>query len=261
MTSALCCVAGATTTARLLAPRRSPAVSRRCVAAAPTASIINNRSSNQSPAASAAASDGLKQSSPLPTPLHSRRAAAASLSLAAAALLQAVTNPSPARADTECTSCSNSNSSLQPGDREFLTAPSGARYTDIIKGEGPTPVRGQTVVLEWVGYTAGYQGKKIESSRQTDTPYTFVVGQGQAIAAFEEAVLGMKQGGMRRIEIPGELEEKLAYSRDAALRYNVGPVPTTFGGRRALDFVLDNNTLKDFNRTLLFDIRLSAIRK
>jgi hypothetical protein len=38
-------------------------------------------------------------------------------------------------------------------------------------------------------------------------------------------------------------------------------VPTTFGGKRALDFVLDNKTLKDFNRTLLFDIRLSNIRK
>ena len=63
------------------------------------------------------------------------------------------------------------------------------------------------------------------------------------------------------IEIPGELEEKLAYSRDPAMRYAVGPEPTTFAGKRALDFVLDNRTLKDFNRTLLFDIRLSNIRK
>jgi hypothetical protein len=40
----------------------------------------------------------------------------------------------------------------------------------------------------------------------------------------------------------------------------VGPKPTSFGGLRALDFVLDNQTLRDFNRTLLFDIRLSAQR-
>ena len=52
-----------------------------------------------------------------------------------------------------------------------------------------------------------------------------------------------------------------AYSRDPSMRYAVGPEPTTFGGKRALDFVLDNKTLKDFNRTLLFDIRLSNIRK
>ena len=87
-----------------------------------------------------------------------------------------------------------------------------------------------------------------------------VVGGGQAIPGFEEAVRGMRVGGVRRIEIPGELEEKLGYSRDKSLRYPVGPKPTTFGGQRALDFVLDNETLRDFNRTLLFDIRLSALR-
>ena len=127
--------------------------------------------------------------------------------------------------------------------------------------EGASPQPGQTVVIEWVGYTEGYQAKKIESTRETDNPFIFVVGRGEAIPAFEEAVLEMKQGGIRRIEIPGELEEKLAYSRDPSLRYNVGPVPSTFGGKRALDFVLDNKTLKDFNRTLLFDVRLSNIRK
>ena len=142
-----------------------------------------------------------------------------------------------------------------------MQSPSGARFADLRVGDGATPRPGQTVVIEWVGYTAGYQAKKIESTRETDTPFVFTIGKGQAIPAFEEAVLEMRQGGIRRIEIPGELEEKLAYSRDPAQRYTVGPVPTTFGGKRALDFVLDNKTLKDFNRTLLFDIRLSNIRK
>jgi hypothetical protein len=123
------------------------------------------------------------------------------------------------------------------------------------------PKIGQTVVIEWVGYTAGYQAKKIESTRETDTPFVFTLGQGKAIPAIEEAVLEMRQGGIRRIEIPGELEEKLGYSRDPSMRYTVGPEPSTFGGKRVLDFVLDNKTLKDFNRTLLFDVRLSNIRK
>ena len=34
----------------------------------------------------------------------------------------------------------------------------------------------------------------------------------------------------------------------------------SFSGQRALDFVLDNATLKPFNRTLLFDVRLDAVR-
>ena len=40
-----------------------------------------------------------------------------------------------------------------------------------------------------------------------------------------------------------------------------GPQPAELGGQRALDFVLDNTTLRPFNRTLLFDIKLLAVRK
>ena len=194
-----------------------------------------------------------------PASLPSRRAVA--LAPVAAALLAPLVAADPARADTECTECSNSNSSLAPGDKPFVQSPSGARFADLREGTGATPQPGQTVVVEWVGYTSGYQAKKIESTRETDAPYAFKLGAGEAIPAFEEAVSQMRVGGIRRIEIPGELEEKLAYSRDPSQRYAVGPVPQTLGGRRALDFVLDNRTLKDFNRTLLFDIRLSAIRK
>ena len=70
------------------------------------------------------------------------------------------------------------------------------------------------MVVDWVGYTAGYQAKKIESTRETDEPFVFTLGRGEAIPAFEEAVHGMRVGGVRRIEIPGELEEKLGYSRN-----------------------------------------------
>lgn len=43
-------------------------------------------------------------------------------------------------------------------------------------------------------------------------------------------------------------------------RYRYGPQPKELGGQRALDFVLDNPTLNDTNRTLLFDIKLLAVR-
>lgn len=162
--------------------------------------------------------------------------------------------------DRGCESCSDSNSALAEGDKRFVSTESGLRYIDLKVGDGAEATVGKRAVCDWVGYTAGYQAKKIESTRETDEPFVFTLGRGEAIPAFEEAVVGMRVGGVRRIEIPGELEEKLGYSRDKALRYNVGPKPTTFGGQRALDFVLDNQTLRDFNRTLLFDIRLSAIR-
>lgn len=162
--------------------------------------------------------------------------------------------------DRGCESCSDSNSALAEGDKRFVSTETGLRYIDLKVGDGAEAVVGKRAVCDWVGYTAGYQAKKIESTRETDEPFVFTLGRGEAIPAFEEAVAGMRVGGVRRIEIPGELEEKLGYSRDKALRYNVGPKPSTFGGQRALDFVLDNQTLRDFNRTLLFDIRLSALR-
>ena len=166
-----------------------------------------------------------------------------------------------ARADAECESCSNSNSALNEGDREFKTTNSGLRVLDLREGTGRTVEDGDQVVVDWVGYTSGYQAKRIESTRETDTPFVFVVGKGEAIPAFEEAVLGMAEGGLRRFEVPGERVDALAYPLDKETRYNKGPVPTTFQGRRAIDFVLDSSTLKPFNRTLLFDVRVSRIRK
>ena len=155
----------------------------------------------------------------------------------------------------------------------------------------------------------------------------------QAIGAFEEAVLGMRAGGVRRIEVPGAVPS-LGYARDRKQRfssellssdmqlykYRTGPQPSELGGQRALDFVLvrlcsyvawprctdghiwvnycccigiglhptasfyggarggihasfdrisvicqcwvlqDNPTLRDFNRNLVFDIKLLAVR-
>ena len=95
----------------------------------------------------------------------------------------------------------------------------------------------------------------------------------QAITAFEEAVKGMQQGGIRRIEVPGASPE-LGYSLDRRQRftdelisadlklykYRKGPQPVDLGGQRSLDFVLDNPTLRDFNRNLVFDIKLLAVR-
>jgi hypothetical protein len=81
--------------------------------------------------------------------------------------------------------------------------------------------------------------------------------------------------------VPGDHPE-LGYPRDRAVRfvkaellgggggggaeggpfkYRYGPQPAELGGERALDFVLDNPTLQDFNRTLLFDIKLLSVRR
>ncbi|KAG2428533.1 hypothetical protein HYH02_014337 [Chlamydomonas schloesseri] len=165
---------------------------------------------------------------------------------------------------------------------DFVTLPSGIKVLTIREGEGATPQPGDTVSVHWAGFTKGYQGKRarecggkrIDNTSVRDEPYEFKLGSGQAIKAFEIAVSNMKAGGIVRVEVPGELPD-LAYPLDRNQRftgelispdlkiykYRYGPQPYELGGQRALDFVLDNATLRPFNRTLLFDIKLLAVRK
>lgn len=74
----------------------------------------------------------------------------------------------------------------------------------------------------------------------------------QVIPAIEEAVSTMKEGGIRRIIVPVEL----GYPDNDFNKQ--GPAPTTFSGKRALEFVLKNQGMID--KTLLFDISLVAVR-
>lgn len=157
---------------------------------------------------------------------------------------------------------------------DFTRTASGLLYLDVREGEGAAPRPGDVVVVHWSGYTKGYQGKRIDNTSVRDEPYEFVLGGDGAIKAFSEAVSTMKVGGIRRVEVPGDRPE-LAYPRDRSERftdelvsadgkifkYRYGPQPVELGGQRALDFVLDNPTLQDFNRTLLFDIKLLTVRK
>jgi FKBP-type peptidyl-prolyl cis-trans isomerase len=154
---------------------------------------------------------------------------------------------------------------------DFTVTPSGLRYLDLRPGTGATPQKGDTVVVHWSGYTKGYQGKRIDNTSVRDEPYVFKLGSGEAIGAFEEAVSTMQPGGVRRVEVPGDVAE-LGYSldrsvrftnetfRDGIYKYRYGPQPAELSGQRALDFVLDNETLQPFNRTLLFDIKLLSVR-
>jgi len=152
--------------------------------------------------------------------------------------------------------------SLKAADQpDFVEQPSGLLIQDIKTGTGAAPQLGDTVEVNWVGYTKGYQAKRIENTAVRDDPYIFKLGAGEAIPAFEEAVAGMKVGGIRRVECPGKNPELVWARKPRGERYNKGPKPSELGGQRALDFVLDNGTLQDFNRTILLDIQLLGVRK
>ncbi|XP_042500516.1 peptidyl-prolyl cis-trans isomerase FKBP19, chloroplastic isoform X2 [Macadamia integrifolia] len=143
---------------------------------------------------------------------------------------------------------------------DYAETESGLQYKDLRAGSGPTPKMGETVVVDWDGYTIGYYGRIFEARNKTkggsfegdDKDYfKFTLGSQQVIPAFEEAILGMAAGGIRRIIVPPEL----GYPENDFNKS--GPRPTTFSGQRALDFVLRNQGLID--KTLLFDIELLKI--
>lgn len=143
---------------------------------------------------------------------------------------------------------------------DYTETISGLQYKDLRVGDGPKPRKGETVVVDWDGYTIGYYGRIFEARNKTKGGsfeggekdfYKFKVGSEEVIPAFEEAVLGMSLGGIRRIIVPPEL----GYPENDFNKK--GPRPTTFSGQRALDFVLKNQGLID--KTLLFDIELLKI--
>lgn len=143
---------------------------------------------------------------------------------------------------------------------DYTETDSGLQFKDLRVGIGPTPKIGDTVVVDWDGYTIGYYGRIFEARNKTKGGsfegddkdfFKFRIGSQEVIPAFEEAILGMSVGGIRRIIVPPEL----GYPDNDFNKK--GPRPTTFSGQRALDFVLRNQGLID--KTLLFDIELLNI--
>lgn len=141
---------------------------------------------------------------------------------------------------------------------DYIETKSGLQYKDLRPGSGPAPNVGNTVVIDWDGYTIGYYGRIFEARNKAKGGsfegddkifFRFRLGNSEVIPAFEEAIATMKVGGIRRIIVPpGEL----SYPNNDMNQK--GPRPTTFSGQRALDFVLRNQGLID--KTLLFDIEL-----
>ncbi|CAM9490336.1 unnamed protein product [Discosporangium mesarthrocarpum] len=146
---------------------------------------------------------------------------------------------------------------------DFVSTENGLQYKDAKVGSGVAAAMGDRVVMDWEGYTIGYNGGVFESKSgpkggafdESKDAYRFVVGQGTTIPALEQGVMGMKAGGVRQIIVPPEL----GYPSGDPKHERVGPKPTTFSGSRALDFVLTNPGFID--KTLLINVRMVRIDK
>jgi FKBP-type peptidyl-prolyl cis-trans isomerase FkpA len=118
------------------------------------------------------------------------------------------------------------------------TGPSGVDALEVIDvrvGDGATAQNGNTLVVHYSGWlydetAPERKGQQFDSSVGR-APFTLTLGLGQVIAGWEQGLVGMRQGGLRRLIIP----PSLAYGASGS-----GPIPP--------------------NATLVFDVELLEVR-
>jgi FKBP-type peptidyl-prolyl cis-trans isomerase FkpA len=82
--------------------------------------------------------------------------------------------------------------------------------TDLVIGQGAEATSGSKVTVHYTGWTYDNtrpekKGAAFDSSRKSGQPFSFVLGQQQVIAGWDQGVTGMKVGGQRRLVIPSAL--------------------------------------------------------
>lgn len=80
---------------------------------------------------------------------------------------------------------------------------SGLYFVEDIKGEGPKAKSGQEVTLHYSGYFIN--GKSFSSTYESGQPFTFVLGQTDLIAGFEEGISLMQKKGRYTLVIPSHI--------------------------------------------------------
>ena len=92
------------------------------------------------------------------------------------------------------------------------TAPSGAAVysqTDLRVGTGADAITGSSITVNYIGWfydasQANQKGVQFDTSGG-GAGLTFTLGAGAVIAGWERGVVGMKEGGLRRLVIPPSL--------------------------------------------------------
>jgi FKBP-type peptidyl-prolyl cis-trans isomerase len=107
-----------------------------------------------------------------------------------------------------------------PPNLDYVTTPTGLQYADVRPGvesaSSPPPTDGQYVSIDYVMSTTGARyGSKIYSTVDAGAPYRWTLGDGSTMPGLEEAVRGMRPGGIRRVIIPPGLAYR---STSAAIR-------------------------------------------
>jgi FKBP-type peptidyl-prolyl cis-trans isomerase len=101
-----------------------------------------------------------------------------------------------------------------PTQAEIRTTKSGLQYIVLKTADASAkkPTLGAPVTVHYTGWlydsnaaTNDFKGKKFDSSRDRNEPFKFPIGAGRVIKGWDEGVVDMKVGEIRRLIIPAEL--------------------------------------------------------
>ena len=102
-----------------------------------------------------------------------------------------------------CLSACKSKAPRPLAPQEVMKRPSGLVTQVLRAGDGDEAKSGDKVTVHYVGTLP--DGTKFDSSRDRDQPFLFWVGEGQVIAGWDEGVLGMHEGELRKLTVPPAL--------------------------------------------------------
>ncbi len=118
-----------------------------------------------------------------------------------------------------------------PNGLEVKQTTSGLRYVDVVVGTGTEVIAGSTAEVYYTGYLKS-DGSQFDSNVGSGQPFAVEnVGAAMVIDGWNEGLVGMKQGGKRRLIIPSAL----GYGAQGQ-----GPIPA--------------------NADLVFDVEVTAVR-
>jgi FKBP-type peptidyl-prolyl cis-trans isomerase len=80
--------------------------------------------------------------------------------------------------------------------------PRHTQVEDVKVGTGPPVKSGDLITVHYVGTLPN--NKEFDSSRPRGQPFTVPVGAGRVIRGWDIGLIGMRAGGVRRLEIPPE---------------------------------------------------------
>jgi FKBP-type peptidyl-prolyl cis-trans isomerase len=101
----------------------------------------------------------------------------------------------------------DSGQEAQGKNKTMKKTASGLQYLDEKVGTGASPKTGQTCMMHYTGWLweKNAKGKKFDSSKDRNEPFSFDIGKGEVIKGWDEGVATMKVGGKRHLLIPSDL--------------------------------------------------------